>query len=283
MGTSSGDDSTTLMSSTDQIILEEVMLVDSAQGYNQILKYLCKISPEISQLVDDCGRLAFIDFIIDPGGIENYWKRVQTLNQIELEEERFDLYSTLKEAHSLMEAAVDHFLVLHLRTKEMSSPPQIIQDWSGESYWLDHGGAWGLAVRLPIRNRLLVLHHCESFNLAETTPPDCKFIEYLERQTSKTKIGRPANREQWRSRKKLVVELLLDSNKTYDSIDDLFLDLIIRDDNWEGGRSSPRNYFKDRLKERRPTTLDEWIKLAQWWERTMEVPVEPDWIPPLHR
>jgi hypothetical protein len=268
------------MSRRQQILAEEIVSGSRFERYNRVLDELCNTHLEAQGLVNQYEGIIYIDFLEDPGSLEEYWQEARAWNRSAIERERKRLYEQQRIALEIIDAAEEPFYYMHCMLESLTPLPAEIEEWEGESFFKDYYGAWTCALCLPIWNRLYILHLCESFIWDDVSPPNEPLSEFIETQESDKGRGRPTSQRKWMNRKRLVVRLLLREKRLYTSPDDFFFDLAVEDPDWAGNASSVRRYFKDRLGgDRSPTTLDGWLKLAKWWRLELTVNIDTGWFP----
>lgn len=273
-------DSSRWMSLQQQIVSEEILSVTRLERYNRVLDELCSTHLEALGLVDRYDGIIYIDFLEEPGSLEEYWQEARAWSRSAIDRERKRLYEQQRIAQEIIDAALEPFYYMRCMLENLTPLPAKIAEWEGESFFKDYYRAWVFALRLPIWNRLFILHSCESFIWDDVSPPTEPLVEFIETRESDKGRGRPTSQRKWMNRKRLVVRLLLREKHSYTSPDDFFFDLAVEDPDWAGNPSPVRRYFKNRLgKDRLPIALDGWKKLAEWWQIELEANVDTKWFP----
>lgn len=275
-----GKDSSDWMSRRQQIVCEEIFSEHRLEQYNHLLEQLCNIHLEAQGLVARYNGIIYIDFLEGPGNLEAYWQKARAWGRPAVEVEKERLYEQQRTAQEIIDAALEPFYYMHRMLENLTPLPATIMEWEGESFFQDYYKAWDCALRLPIWNRLFILHLCESLIWDNVTPPTEPLVEFVEARESDKGRGRPTSQKKWTNRKWLVVRLLLLEKRSYTSPDDFFYDLAVEDPDWAGNSGPVRRYFKRRLgKDRFPMALSGWHKLAEWWQIEHEANVDTRWFP----
>jgi len=269
-----------VLSRRQQVIFEEITLKESAESYNRIMRFLCNASPEIKEVADLSEGLIFIDFPVDPGGVEAYWEEVREYDVNGLRQEQLRLINKKHKLISIKDTIIKMFSSLFIVGEDIDLPELISEEWEWDCFFEDYSAIWGLARRLPIENRLLVLHWRQSFHWKNEEVPEKSFINLLKEHESEAGRGRPPIQERWIARKQLAVQLLIDERRAYETPDDFFWDAAVEDEEWGFDKSSAQKYFQRRLGTHRlPSTVDEWRQLAEWWERELNAAMDSEWSP----
>ena len=193
------------MSLRQQILSEEIVSASRLERYNRVLDELCNTHLEAQGLVDRYDGIIYIDFLEEPGNLEEYWQEARAWSRSAIETERKRLYEQQRITQEIIDAAIEPFYYMHRMLENLTPLPATIMEWEGESFFQDYYKAWDCALRLPIWNRLFILHLCESLIWDNVTPPTEPLVEFVEARESDKGRGRPTSQKKWTNRKWLVV------------------------------------------------------------------------------
>ena len=271
------DTDTEIPAPEKRIILEESLLRHLVEKQNVFLFILYQQDPKIKELIDKADGIALVDSPVGIGGTSEYWQTFRDASLRDIHQERNRIYRMQVNADEDLDAAISLTRALHVRTAKLDPPPPLIDHYGVGQFWRNYVRTWDIARNIPIYNRLMILHWCESLRRSGKSPPETNLLNYARNRDNECGKGRPTSLERWRKRKGKVVQLLFESGNEYDSPEQFYLELAVVDDKWGIKASTVRTYFKRHLGDRYPEDMEQWRQLASYWLAELHADRKLDW------
>lgn len=232
------------------------------ESFNRKLVVVIDDHPEVQASNEQTDGLIWCHYLEDPGDMDEYWSRLRKADWTQLHRERKRLYELRNTADDRADVTLKAFGDIYDMLEERELPDALTDshdDWL--VFWDRYLSIWLYCLWLPIWNRLHALARMECYFHRVEAPPE-SLIRLVEEEEMDDRPGENPDTEKWDRRRRLAVKLLLEDDRSFDTVTEFRAVFAQEDEDLGFDPSSTRNYFKNRLDGEDRSTIEKWKDIA---------------------